>query len=101
MTATSDYDSNHLLDIVKKFLELHLDRDLAARLGSHPSQISRIRQCHSAVTAELLLSMHEETGLAVNQLRALMGDFREHTGSSAKHPSNPGASGDLERIKRR
>ena len=37
----------------------------------------------------LLISMHEETGLPLPQLRALMGDYREHTGASSKHPAVP------------
>ncbi len=41
------------------------------------------------VAAALLIGMHEETGLSIRQLRALMGDYREHTEPSAKHPQLP------------
>jgi hypothetical protein len=49
------------------------------------------------VAPALLISMHEETGLplplplplSLRQLRALMGDYREHTGASSKHPAVP------------
>jgi hypothetical protein len=87
MMHNPHYNPDHLLDILQKFLGIQSDRQLTARLGRHPSQLCRIRKRQIPVTAELLVSMHEETGLAVRQLMALMGDFREHSGASARHPS--------------
>jgi plasmid maintenance system antidote protein VapI len=100
MITNPHYNPDHLLDMLKTLLDTHSDRHLAARLGRHPSQLSRIRKREIAVTADLLLSMHEETGLAVRQLRALMGDFREHSGRSAKHPIVPGSNDHLECLRK-
>ena len=33
-----------------------------------------------------MIGMHEETGLSIRQLRAPMGDYREHTGQVQNTP---------------
>lgn len=83
------YDPDLLLDTLMRLLGARNDRQLASRLGVQPSQICKIRKRNLSVPASLLISMHEETGLSLRQLRALMGDYREHTGASAKHPMLP------------
>jgi hypothetical protein len=83
------YDPDLLLDTLMRLLGVRNDRQLAIRLGVQPSQICKIRKRNLSVAASLLISMHEETGLSLRQLRALMGDYREHTGASAKHPMLP------------
>lgn len=65
------------------------DRRLAARLSVRPSQICKIRKRSVPVSPTLLIGMDEETGLSLRQLRALMGDYRDHTGPSAQHPVLP------------
>lgn len=65
------------------------DRHLANLLGVEPPQICKVRKRRVTVAPSLLISMHEETLLSLRQLRALMGDYREHTGPSAKHPVLP------------
>lgn len=83
------YSPEILLDTVMRFLGLKYDRHLARRLGVQPPQICKIRKRRLLVTPAILISMHEETGLGLRELRALMGDYREHTRPSAKHPSIP------------
>ncbi|KFC72663.1 helix-turn-helix domain-containing protein [Massilia sp. LC238] len=83
------YDPDLLLDTLMSLLGARNDRQLASRLSVQPSQICKIRKRNVSVAASLLISMHEETGLSLRQLRALMGDYREHTGASAKHPMLP------------
>ena len=53
------------------------------------SQIGKVRKRRLTVAPSLLISIHEESGLSLRQLRALLGDYREHTGASAKHPVQP------------
>lgn len=65
------------------------DRQLAKRLSVQRSQICKVRKRRVPVASSLLISMHEETGLSLRQLRALMGDYRAHTRPSAKQPAMP------------
>jgi hypothetical protein len=83
------YDPETLLDTLTTMLGVRNDRHLADKLFGQPSQICKIRKRRTPVSAALLISMHEETGLSIRQLRALMGDFRESTAPSAKHPHLP------------
>jgi hypothetical protein len=83
------YDPEALLDTLMRILDARNDRQLAGKLWVQASQICKIRKRRVPVAATLLISMHEETGLSIRQLRALMGDYREHTGASAKHPVLP------------
>lgn len=48
------------------------DSDLARLLGVSPSLISRVRHGDYAVSAELLLRMHDKIGLSIAELRALL-----------------------------
>lgn len=83
------YDPKTLLDTLMRLLGVKNDRQLAFRLNVPASQICKVRHRRVSVASSLLISMHEETGLSLRQLRALMGDYREHTGASAKHPALP------------
>ena len=83
------YDPVTLIDTLTRLLGARNDRHLADLLSAQPSQICKIRKRNLSVGAALLISMHEESGLSIRQLRALMGDYREHTGASAKHPALP------------
>lgn len=70
------YNPNPLLDALKSDLPGQQDMDLAAILGVTKSNISKIRNMHLGVTAEILLKMHEVSGLSIRELRCLMGDTR-------------------------
>ena len=83
------YDPAILLDTLMHLLGARNDRQLATRLNVNPSQICKVRKRRLSVAPALLISMHEETGLTLRQLRALMGDYREHTGPSARQPIVP------------
>lgn len=83
------YDPEVLLDTLMCILGAPNDRQLAHRLKVAPSQVCKVRKRRISVAPSLLIGMHEETGLSIRQLRALMGDYREHTGPSAKHPIMP------------
>lgn len=65
------------------------DRKLADRLSVRPSQICKLWKRSVPVSPTLLIGIREETGLSLRQPRALMGDHRDRTGPSAKHPVLP------------
>jgi hypothetical protein len=88
-TENPHYDPEALMDTLMRILGARNDRKLADRLSVQPSQICKIRKRSVPVSSALLICMHEETGLSLRQLRALMGDYREHTGPSANHPVLP------------
>lgn len=88
MPDNPHYDPKKLLDTLHQILRVPNDRRLAGRLGVQPPVISKIRRNHLAPTPALLISMHEETNMGLRDLRALMGDFRPHTGPSASHPTH-------------
>ena len=79
------YDPNHLLNMLRERLQLKNDAALCRLLGVQPPLISKIRRRRLPVGAAMLLRMHEETGLSVKELRALMGDRREKFRLSPVH----------------
>lgn len=71
--ATAGKDSSgKAFDHIKAVKELKNDARLANFLGFGPPVISKIRQGRIDVSAEVLLRMHERTGIPVAELRALM-----------------------------
>lgn len=89
MKNNPHYAPGNLLDMLLRVLRVKNDRQLAVRFGVLPSQICKIRKRLAPISAAFLINMHEETGLSLVVLRALMGDFRENSGPSAKHPAAP------------
>jgi transcriptional regulator with XRE-family HTH domain len=73
-----------LLDHVASILSLKNDAAMSRQLMLRPSAISKIRHRRTNVTAAILLTIHEETGIDLKQLRFLAGDFAEHTGAKAE-----------------
>ena len=71
------YTPANLLDTLLDKMQLQNDVALAHALGVTPPVISKIRQCQKPIGAALLLRMHEQSGLSVQELRQLMGDPRE------------------------
>lgn len=70
------YDPNKLLDALIEKLSLKNDAALSRVLEVAPPVISKIRHRRLPVGASLLIRMHEESGLSIRELRALMGDQR-------------------------
>lgn len=73
-----------LLDHVASILSFKNDAAMCRQLMLRPSAISKIRHRRTNVTAAILLTIHEETGIDLKQLRFLAGDFAEHTGAKAE-----------------
>lgn len=89
MKNNPHYAPENLMDMLVRVLRVRNDRHLAERFGVQPSQICKIRKRKAVISPAFLINMHEETGLSLRLLRGLMGDFRDNTGSSAKHPAVP------------
>ena len=76
--APPDYDPNRLLDYVMALLKIDGDGALAVRLGFSPGVISKVRHRKLPVSAELLVSLHEESRMEIGELRRMMGDRRQN-----------------------
>jgi hypothetical protein len=70
------YEPNVLFDELIQLRRLKNDAALALVLEVAPAVISNIRHKKLPVGATLLIRMHEESGLSIKDLRALMGDRR-------------------------
>ena len=79
-TETSEFnpDQSALLDHLVQHLRLKNDAQLAAALHVAPPVISKVRHHKLPVGASLLISMHEESGIEIKELRRIMGDRRKH-----------------------
>lgn len=67
------YNPDPLLDAVKVRLKLKNDAALSRLLDVAPPVISKLRHRRLPVSPALLLRIHDETGLPVDELRGLMG----------------------------
>lgn len=81
------YDPEHLLDTLQRVFSVRNDRQLAVKLDVHPSLLCKIRHRELDVPATLLIHLEEETNFSIRDLRRLMGDYRPHSGPSARHPT--------------
>ncbi len=70
------YDPQPLLEALSLAMSSERDATLAKALGIAPSVISRIRYKKIGVSAEILIRMHEVSGMSIRTLRTLMGDHR-------------------------
>jgi hypothetical protein len=71
-----EYDPDRLLNALIAKLNLKNDAGLSRALEVAPPIISKIRHRKFAISASLLLRMHEVSGLSIKELRLLMGDRR-------------------------
>ena len=71
-----EYTPNNLLDAISDRLHAKNDAELCRLLNVAPPLISKIRHHHLGIGPMLLISMHEESGLSIKELRMLMGDRR-------------------------
>lgn len=70
------YTPERFLDRVLRHLHLKNDAALARSLEVTPAIVSRVRNRKLPVSANLLLSIHEHTNIAIAELRRMMGDSR-------------------------
>ena len=67
------YEPNRLLDFVKSEIGIETDRKFSSILNVHPSMISKIRQKKTLMNADILLSIHELTGIPIKEIKRKMG----------------------------
>lgn len=70
------YNPSHLLDTLIHKLGVANDKGLSRRLKVQPSVITNIRHRRTPVAASLLMWIHQETGIDVQELRDWLGDRR-------------------------
>jgi Spy/CpxP family protein refolding chaperone len=79
------YMPSRLFDLVCKQHALKTDRELAHLLGIGSPQTCRVRHGLQPLSGQLLIRIHEVTGMQIQQLKILMGDRRsQHRPSRAK-----------------
>lgn len=71
-----EYDPNHFINQLAVRLRAKNDAALCRMLGVEPPLVSKIRHKRLPIGAPLLIRVHEVTGLAITELRQLMGDRR-------------------------
>jgi hypothetical protein len=82
------YDTSHLLDSVLDQLQLPDDAALSETLGVAPSVISGIRDMRLPLEPEMLIRIHEITGISIIGLRNILGDRRK----KLRFPDDPKGS---------
>lgn len=70
--VTVKYYPGRVLDAAIKALGGRCDADLARALTVAPPLISKVRRQRSYLTDALLIRIHEESGLSIKELKALM-----------------------------
>ena len=71
-----------LLDFLKREYELKSDRALCDALGVTPPVISRIRARKCKVSAELIIVIHQKTGMSIEDIEDLIEE--KGNGNSSK-----------------
>jgi hypothetical protein len=80
-----EYMPSRVFDLICKQYELKTDKQLAQLLGIGSPQTCRVRHRLQPLSGELLIRIHEVTGLQIQELKVLMGDRRgRHRPSRAK-----------------
>lgn len=70
------YQPSRLFDAICKHRALKTDSELARLLGIGNAQICKVRHGVQPLSGQLLLRIHEVTGIDISQLKVLMGDRR-------------------------
>ena len=74
VNAEGRYHPEAVLDTVIRQMGLKNDAELARALTVQPPVISKVRRRRTALSDGLLLRIHEESGLSIKELKALMGE---------------------------
>lgn len=79
LVPLQSYDPSNLLDQLRTKLQLKNDAALSRLLDVKPPLLSKIRHRRQSVSASLIIRIHDTTGIAVRDLRDMMGDRRNKT----------------------
>lgn len=67
-----DYNPDRFLDAMIKAMALKNDAALSRRLAISPPVISKIRNRHIPVSADMLILLHEHSEMPIRELKSLM-----------------------------
>ncbi len=84
----SEYMPSKLFDLIRQQRQLKTDSELAQLLGIGSPQTCRVRRRLQPLSGQLLIRIHEITGIQIHQLKVLMGDRRSQQRPSRKKPAN-------------
>ncbi len=73
----ASYSPDHFLNRLLTRLHLKNDAALARVLEVTPAVVSRVRNKKAPVSANLLLTIHDLSEIAIPELRRMMGDSRK------------------------
>ena len=73
LLESEDYHPEALIDLVKKKLGLKRDYELVSIIGFDASVISKVKNKRKLLSAELLLALHDSTGLSIKEMKKIMG----------------------------
>jgi hypothetical protein len=83
----TNYNPGHLFDTLLEKLDLKSFAALARVLDVAQPVISKMRHGQLEIGPTMLISMHEESGLSVKELRALMGTKKDFVAPAKPIPS--------------
>ncbi len=72
----TNYTPELFIDGLMRRLGTNTRSALAREVGISPSIVSKIRNRRLAISSEILLQVHESTGIPIRELRRMMGDQR-------------------------
>ncbi len=76
MNTNVDYTPELFIEGLMRRLGTRTRSALARAVGVSPSIVSKIWHRRLAVSSEILLQVHEATGIPIRELRRMMGDQR-------------------------
>ncbi|HEV2610152.1 MAG TPA: hypothetical protein VGU61_07780 [Noviherbaspirillum sp.] len=76
ITIAGPYNPDRLLDTLVEKLDVDNDTELARKLKVARPILEMIRRRELGVSASMLMWMHEASGMAIRDLRTLLGDRR-------------------------
>ena len=75
LLKSKDYNPKALIDHVKKKLGVKRDYELVKIIGFNASVISKVRHKRKLLSAELLLALHDATGIPIKEMKQMMGAY--------------------------
>lgn len=72
-TTYTDYSADRLFGALKTQFGKKNNQALAAFLGIKPPMISKVRHARTMVSAELMITIHEKTGMPIAEIKRLVG----------------------------